>query len=174
MTHGSFSESITRQIVLPEDNADSFGPILEYLYGHNDAALDVGLLDFEDALKLADMYALAEKYQLPDFQKGVIQKLEQVAELKESGISFFHVASKLCQSTRDKDEIFQVYFTKEARRHTKSMSKEEMEELSGLVSRGGSFAKKMFQLQTNNLCELENEINEASLELEELKIIYRL
>jgi hypothetical protein len=121
MTNGSFSESVTRQIVLPEDDADHFGRILEHLYGHNDAAFDVGIFDIKDAEKLAEMYGLAEKYQIPEFQQQVIYKLEQVTKLKENRMDFFQIAYQICQSTRDTDEIFEAYFATEAARHLKAI-----------------------------------------------------
>lgn len=53
---------------------------------------DVDFLDLDGAEKLADMYGLAEKYQLPDFQDLVIQKLKQLDLLKEDRMTFFHIA----------------------------------------------------------------------------------
>lgn len=77
MTTSSFSEGLAKQITLPEDDADNFGRIIEHLYGNNDAAFTVDLLDLNGAEKLADMYGLAEKYQLPAFQDLIIRKLKQ-------------------------------------------------------------------------------------------------
>lgn len=138
---------MTREIVLSEDDADSFGRIVEHLYGNNDAAFDISLLDFEGAEKLADMYGLAEKYQLPDFQDCVIQKLKQLDVLREDRMTFFHIARKICESTRDLDDIFGPYFAKQAAIHLKSMSKEEVEELSEMVYSGGSLTKKIFKFK---------------------------
>lgn len=76
MTTSSFSEGVSKQITLPESDADSFGRIIEHLYCNNDAAFAVDLLDLDRAEKLADMYGLAEKYQLPGLQKLVIHKLK--------------------------------------------------------------------------------------------------
>lgn len=78
MTTGSFSEGLSKQITLPEDDADNFGRIIEHLYGNNDAAFDVILLGLDGAEKLAGLYGLAEKYQLPGFQDLVIRTLKQI------------------------------------------------------------------------------------------------
>lgn len=149
MTNGSFSESMTKEIVLPEDDADSFGRIIEHLYGNNDAAFDINLFDVEGAEKLADMYGLAEKYQLPDFQGRIIQKLKQLDVLREDRIAFFHLARKICENTRDLDDIFEPYFAEQAAIHLKCMLKEEVEELAEMIYSGGSFAKKIFQIQAD-------------------------
>lgn len=53
MTTGSFFEGISKQIALPEDDVDNFRRIIEHLYGNNDAAFDVDLLDLDGAEKLA-------------------------------------------------------------------------------------------------------------------------
>lgn len=75
MAASSFSEGVSKQITLPEDDADSFGRIIKHLYGNNDAAFAVDLLVLYGAEKLAEMYCLAEKYQLPGLQELVIRKL---------------------------------------------------------------------------------------------------
>ena len=150
MTNGSFSESVTKEIVLPEDNADSFGRIVEHLYGNNDAAFDVDLLNFDGAENLADSYGLAEKYQLPSFQGRVVQKLQQLDVLRENPMAFFRIARQICQNTRETDDIFKSYFVKQAAIHLKSMSEQEVQELSDMIYLGGSFARKIFQVQTDN------------------------
>lgn len=147
MTTGFFSEGINKEIALPEDDADSFGRIIEHLYGNNDATFDVDSLDLDGAEKLADMYGLAEKYQLPDFQDLVIQKLKQLDLLKEDRMTFFHIARQICQLTRESDEIFGAYFTHQAAKHITGMSKQELNELSDMVYLGGPFARKICKLQ---------------------------
>lgn len=144
MTSSSFLEGVTKEIALPEDDADSFGRIIEHLYGNNDAALDV---DSDEAEKLADLYGLAEKYQLPGFKYLVIQKLKQLDLLKESRMTFFNIAHQICQVTRESDEIFGAYFAYQAVIHMASMSKTESEELSEIVYSGGHFARMICQLQ---------------------------
>lgn len=157
MTSSSFSESVTKEIVLPEDDADSVGRILEHLYGNNDAAFDINLVDFENAEKLADMYGLAEKYQLSDFQDRVIRKLKQLDVLREDRMAFFHIARKIWENTRDSDDIFGSYFAKQAAVHLKSMTEEEVAELSSMISSGGSFAMKMFQVQVDIFNEMQRD-----------------
>ena len=157
MTNGSFSESVKKEIVLPEDDADSVGRILEHLYGNNDAAFDINLLDFEGAEKLADMYGLADKYQLPDFQERVIRKLKQLDVLREDRMAFFHIARKIWENTRESDDIFGSYFAEQAAVHLKSMSEEEIAELSNMIHSGKSFAMKTFQVQADIFSEMRRD-----------------
>lgn len=157
MTNGSFSESVTKEIVLPEDDADSFGRIIEHLYGNNDAAFEINLPDLEGAEKLADMYGLAEKYQLRGLQSRIVQKLKQLDLLKEDCMTFFHIAQKICENTRDSDKIFERYFADQAVKHLKSVSEDEIEELSDMVCSGTWFAKKIVQYQGNSYREMDLE-----------------
>ena len=147
MTTSFFSEGIKKEIALPEDDSDSFGRMIEHLYGNNDAALNVDLLDSDGAEKLADVYGLAEKYQLPGLKNLIIQELKQLDLLKENRVVFFHIAHKICQFTRESDEIFVPYFAHQAAIHLASMSKTESQELSEIVYSGGHFAKAICQLQ---------------------------
>lgn len=60
---------------------------------------DVDFLDLDGAEKLADMYGLAEKYQLPDFQDLVIQKVKATGLAKRGSNDFFaHSAPKFVNS----------------------------------------------------------------------------
>lgn len=146
MTMRSSSEDAIKEIMLPEDDADNFGRILEHLYGNNDAAFEVDLLDFDGAAKLADMYMLAEKYQLHNFKARVIEKLQLFDVLREDRMAFFKIASKICLNTAESDDIFMPYFFNQASKHLKSLTMEEADDLSEMIWFGGSFAKKIFQL----------------------------
>lgn len=150
MTTSSFSEGVSKQITLPEDDADHFGRIIEHLYGNNDAAFDDFnlLLDSEDgAEKLADMYGLAEKYQLPAFQDHVIRKLKQLDLLRENHMAFFRIVRQISQLTRESDNIFMRYFVDQASAHMVAMSVQDYMELSELTYAGGHFARIICKIQ---------------------------
>lgn len=147
MTTSSFSEGLSKQITLPADDADSFGRIIEHLYGNNDAAFDVSLLDSDGAEKLADMYGLAEKYQLPTFQDLVIRKLKRLELLEENHMAFFRIARQISQLTRESDNIFMKYFVEQAAAHMVAMSVQEYMELSELAYAGGHFARIICKIQ---------------------------
>lgn len=147
MTTRSFSEGISKEIALPEDNVDSVGRIIEHLYGNNDAAFDVDLLYLDGAEKLVDMYGLAEKYQLPGLQELIIRKLKQTDLLKENRMTFFHIARQISQLTRESDEIFLDYFSDQGTIHMVSMSAQEYQELSEMVYSGGLFSRTICEIQ---------------------------
>lgn len=151
MTTSSFSEGLAKQITLPEDDADNFGRIIEHLYGNNDAAFTVDLLNLNGAEKLADMYGLAEKYQLPAFKDLVIRKLKQTNFLKENRIAFFRIMRQITLLVRESDYIFKNYLVEQARTHLILMSIEEYTALSEMVYSGGEFARIIFKIQGNVL-----------------------
>lgn len=145
MTKSSFSEGITKQINLPEDDADQFGRLIKYLYGNHLDAFNFDLSENSVQVhKLADMYALAEKYQLPDMQIDITHILEM---MHIDWSTFFQTACHICQHTRDSDEIFRNYFTREAAKHLRSDPEDEkLQDLSEMVEYGGSFAGMAFQV----------------------------
>lgn len=171
MTKGFFRESVTKEIVLPEDDPDSFGRMIEHLYDNNEGAFS-NLLDVDDgaekvvddgaeelvddgAEKLADMYGLAGKYQLPDFQYYIVQKLGQLDVLRRDKMKFFRLARQIWENTRESDDIFERYFERQSTTHLKSMSEEEVEELFEMASSEKSFAKKLLQVQAGMYSELQ-------------------
>lgn len=147
MTTISFSEGISKEIALPEDNVDSVGRIIEHLYRNNDAAFDVDLLYLDGAEKLVDMYGLAEKYQLLGLQELIIRKLKQIDLLKENRMTFFHIARQISQLTRESDEIFLDYFSDQGAIYMVSMSAQEYQELSKMVYSGRLFSRAIYKIQ---------------------------
>lgn len=148
MTTGSFSEGIRKEIVLPEDDEDTFGRVVEHLYGNDDVAFDLSdLKESESANKLAQMYALAEKYELTGLKVRIVEELKGADLLKKEAIDFFETSRQIWQNTSDSDQIFQAYFEEQALIHLKCLPKEKIEELSEMVDLGGSFARKLVRIQ---------------------------
>lgn len=148
MTTSSFSEGIRKEIVLPEDDEDTFGRILEHLYDNDERAFDVTFHSprrFAD--KLATMYAMAEKYELTGLKVRIVKELEECEPLIIDPNFFFETARQIWQNISDSDQIFQAYFREQALVHLKDIRVEEVEELSDMVDSGGSFARKLVQLQ---------------------------
>lgn len=154
MTALGFSESITKEIILPEDNEDIFGRVIEYLYDNYDNAFNFDPYNDSGTVeKLVDMYSLAEKYQLPDIQRDIIDKLKGVDLLKEDRIEFFKTAYRVFQNSLDSNKIFQPYFSTQAAIHWRSFLEDEIDELLEMVESGGSFARAVLQTQANVLRE---------------------
>ena len=147
MIHGGFAESISKDILLPDDDEDAFGRIIEYLYGDSiNAFVFRGLDDSETLKKLAGIYILADKYQLALVQEVVISALEKVS--KVDMIAFFKTGCHIYQNIRDSDTLFSTYFKREAGMHLKiATTTEDIHKISELVESGGNFAKAVVQIQ---------------------------
>ena len=150
MTNGGFSESITKEIILPEDDEDAFGRIIELLYGNENNAYDFSPLDEAGSVKkLADMFVLADKYDLFNIQNRVMTKLEEVKLLKENRMAFFNMAYQITQASSDSYENFLAFFRREAPKHLESLTKNDIKELSEMVESESIFSKWMLEAQAN-------------------------
>ena len=179
VTKSSFSEGMTKEITLPEDDADQIGRLISYLYGNHEDALDFGG-PHEDSIKvdkLADMYALAEKYQLSSMQVDIIEALKNVPWLSENRAAFFETAQRICQSTRDSDEVFGGYFAEQAAKHLRTYpGQEKIGKLSELIELGGSFARMVLEVLIKvygeDKLEWSNKKNSMKNEQRHLKLIH--
>ena len=111
MCNGSFKESAEQHIELPDDDANVFGCMLEYLYSgvvHGFETPSQG----SDAAVLADVYILAEKYQLNKLKELLITPMAVFLDSveKECAGCFFDAALKIYHNTPDSDLIFQDFF----------------------------------------------------------------
>ena len=115
MCNGLFRESVERQIELPDDDAKVFGYMLKYMYcgvlhGFETCKQDI------DVAMLADVYILAEKYQLKNLKELLITKMAafvDAAGTKEcTGCvgGFFDAAVKIYQGTPDSEVLFPNFF----------------------------------------------------------------
>lgn len=148
MTISGFSESITKEIILPEDNEDTFGRIIEFLYGNEHDAFNFGLLNESESVeKLTDMFVLADKYDLFNIQCSIIDKLEKVKLLKENRMAFFNTVYRITRDSQDSYGPFRAFFTKKAVAHLKSLTTEEIKKLSEMAESEGTFASWMFDAQ---------------------------
>jgi len=144
MCSGRFIESERKTIILPEDNADTFGRLLEHLYGCNDAAFDIKLEGEEAGEKLADLYVFGEKYELPDLRSLVVQNLKKQDFLKKDCVAFFRISFRVLQDVRESDEEFKPFFISQTKLHLKQMTGIEMPDVSEILALGGTFATNFF------------------------------
>lgn len=78
MCKGDFKEAHQRQINLPDDDPIDIGILAEYLYMHNfwiDGDPQPGTSKQDSAIRLAQLYRLANKYDLENMKDIVIDKL---------------------------------------------------------------------------------------------------
>ena len=145
MTTGGFSESITKEIILPEDDEDAFGRIIEFLYDNEHDAFDFSSLNESESIaKLANMFALADKYDLPNLQKTIITKLEDVKLMKKKPMTIFNTAYQIDQNSGDSYGFFRSFFAKNAGAHLKSLTAAEFKTLLDMVESEESFTKWIF------------------------------
>lgn len=112
MCSGTFKESVEKQIDLPDDDANAFGCVLEFMYlgvFRGDETPDrVAKADL-----LANVYVLAEKYQLKDLQDLLICPLGAILESasKDECLEcFFDAAHKIYENSPDSDVVFPGLF----------------------------------------------------------------
>ena len=108
MCNGSFKESLEQQIELPDDDADIFGRVLEYMYRGVFDGFETPTQNVKVAM-LADLYILAEKYQLSGLKKLLIPPLATIlddASEAECIECFFHAARKIYENTPDSEVLF--------------------------------------------------------------------
>lgn len=108
MCNGSFKEGVEREIELPDDNADAFECLIEYLCrGISDSGETANR--HVKAGVLANVYIMAEKYQLDDLKSVVIASLVAIFDnaTGSKGINrFFDAARKIYENTPDSESLF--------------------------------------------------------------------
>lgn len=170
MCEGPFAESVTRQIHLPEDSVTSFGLVLEYLYtgdfpfeGSND-------LKLED--QLAEVYILADKYQLPLLKELAIAKLHSSMSSNMTttvrSLAFLTIAHKIYHGTLDSEanEVFYQFFADTAISALENLDIDKLHVVQDLIDDGGRFATDVFALQ---LCKMRDDKSVAAERYERLE-----
>ena len=146
-----------RSIYLPEDNAVTFGHILEYLYTRDYTPMrrncsDIIFTDtFSDrenpnlGIELANVYIMADKYQLEKLKELTVLKLRRVENIIENPVLFFKMAQKIFDHTTDSDACFGAYFVEVAPLVSKMMYPEDIEEVEDMIREGGQLAFDLFR-----------------------------
>lgn len=148
MTTSGFSESITREINLPEDDEDIFGRVVEFLYDNEREAFNFSPLDeLGSAEKLAKMYLLADKYDLIDLQKSITAEIKKIKLWKKDPLAFFDTAYLITQNCQDFYRIFHSFYVIRAVKLLKIITPEEIMIVSDMIDTDGTFAKWTFEAQ---------------------------
>lgn len=107
-----YEESEELQIELLDDDPTVFGFMLEYMYLGVFHVGETPKRDIEVAL-LADLYILAEKYQLEGLKKLLMVPLDAIVDDDtdaERIKSFFDAARKIYENTTDLEVVFPKFF----------------------------------------------------------------
>ena len=143
-------ESHTGVLEFPEDDAEDFAILLEYLYTlklPDRWTRDMHRLDsreeMELAHRLADIYILGDKYQLPGLKEVVVQRLDTMRFLMDMSRDFFRIVVKIYQNTSGvDDQAFFNLFAENAVRMARGAfgSEQNTEMLEDMINEGGDFA----------------------------------
>ncbi|KAL9118227.1 MAG: hypothetical protein Q9187_005230, partial [Circinaria calcarea] len=144
MCQAPFQESLTGHIDLPDESAEDFGFLLEYLYIEN---LAVPLFDTEEdevafANKLADIYIIADKYQVISLKFRIVKEFISITPFSDNPSAFFQMAHRMYHDTSGSksDGPFRDYFEYRAALLMRYMNDDVLEVLDGLLEDGGKFA----------------------------------
>ncbi|MCJ1429969.1 hypothetical protein MMC29_007884, partial [Sticta canariensis] len=182
MCSGTFKESVEKQIDLPDDDAIAFGCVLEFMYlgvFHGDEKPD----RVTKAALLADVYILADKYQLEDLKDLLICPLGAILETAsedECLECFFDAARKIYENNPDSDFLFPRFF-KQTVTHMLNHS-DQVPHLETHIRRciyeGGKLAQDTFDAYYEDMTinhEIDKAVleNQATIELGELQRLHR-
>ena len=151
MCQGPFQESVTGHIDLPEDCVQDIACLLEYLYTEN---LMISIPRYGGdmtafANKMADIYVMADKYQVPSLKNMVVNELTLASGLSATSSHWFQMAHRIYNNTSGSgsDEKFRNYFTDRARRVMRYLEDDVLKTLDDLLEDGGKFAVDVSKAQ---------------------------
>lgn len=108
MCNGSFKENVEKQIELPDDDENIFECMLEYMYRGVFHGVETPTQSVRAAM-MADLYIMAEKYQLSGLKELLIPPLASILDdtsNSECIEGFFHAACKIYENTPDSEVLF--------------------------------------------------------------------
>ena len=161
----------TRKVIrIPNENSDIFCLLLAHMHGDRKQEPTIWMVknDAELVERLLDVYALANRYEVESAKRRVIWSLKDQtgwSGLKDH-LLFFKTASRLNERTNEIDEIFQEYFSEQARVHLREMNEFELDRLSEMVELEfkGDFIEKLCVV----LAEHQNQIQRDQSPVEPL------
>ncbi|KAA6406530.1 MAG: hypothetical protein FRX48_09695 [Lasallia pustulata] len=142
----NFREASTKEIALPNESRETVGRLLEYLYSGDYACHKVDK-PFEQAVELAGMYIVADKYNLPGLKRLTTTKLVGLKSFPVERIELFTLANLVYGHIPDSDQDFRAYFASYAPVKIMEMDETESNQLEEMMKTGGTFAQDCFRAQ---------------------------
>ncbi|MCJ1262624.1 hypothetical protein MMC22_002494 [Lobaria immixta] len=148
MCNGSFREGLKHHIELPDDDIHVFGYMLEYLYRGVFRGFETPNQDLKTVM-LADLYIMAEKYQLQGLKTLLVTPLEALFDCpgKAEGIvCFFDAARKIYENIPDSEALFPDCFKKTVMYIVRFRDEQPYieEQIKLCISDGGKLARDAF------------------------------
>ncbi|KAL8855319.1 MAG: hypothetical protein Q9178_008033 [Gyalolechia marmorata] len=182
MCHGEFEESRTFTLRLPDDKPNLIKAMIQYLYSGD--FQDSGSVETprKTSHNLAEMYGVAEKYQLKGLKTLIIKKLGVVVNAVKRPIEFMSTAKKIYDCIPDSDEDFRDFFRNFAIKSLRptDMSGAIRQEFDDHVADGGTMAVDMvaailsdynLQIRSSSLASNDFQATIARLKSEKVEMI---
>lgn len=147
MCGSNFLEGTTRKIKLLDDDKLSVAYLIEFLYSGGLNFEAEGLHQPSNAKKLASIYIIADKYQVPGLKNAIVRDLPK-KHLPRNYL--FQLAEAIYENTPDSDLCFRLYFRRELERMIvdTGLFKHQIEvRLTEIITQGGDIAKEVFLVQ---------------------------
>ncbi|KAI9723040.1 MAG: hypothetical protein M1812_001489 [Candelaria pacifica] len=143
MCNSKFKEAQNRHIELPDDDSVAFGQVLEYLYAHDfvTAAEEPG----DIALELAEMYIVADKYQLNILNALTVEKLRANQGILSSALALFPAAQRIYDHVPNSDSDFKNFFKEIAPSCVSELPAGKLSDFVEVASFDGQFGKDVIR-----------------------------
>ena len=163
MCQTPMSQAQNQLIKLPEDDPNIFGRVLEYLYcGDYNPSMTCtymadgvtakihltapgGIIPDRDANLFANMYIMADKYQLELLQELTIRKIKLLHTLTDD--AYYAMVHKIYESVPSSDVRFRAYFMDSAPLRLRRLQAPELTRMLEKIEAGGALARDCFEAQ---------------------------
>lgn len=161
--HPGFEEGRTRHIHLPDDDAETFGLLLDYLFSRN---WEPPRASFESQMEShVDLYIIADKYDVGRLKIRIQGKVEVMVQhlcaprglrrLTANGglpedttvCDFFKAMKRLYENLPESDNTFRAFFVRQSEWVLGIALPKDYKVLDDLIADGGPFAVDMFKAQ---------------------------
>ncbi|KAI9761987.1 MAG: hypothetical protein M1835_008095, partial [Candelina submexicana] len=103
----------------------------------------------ELGLELANMYILADKYQVDDLKRHIVKKLGTIRGLGVDAVQLLMVAERIYGNVPSSDTHFRDAFRRVAPRCLRDINEADRKEIRENISLSGQFAKDVFDAQVD-------------------------
>ena len=110
MFNSGFSETTNKVAELPEDSPNAVRRMISFLYGDNSHVACTDLPSDEVPDMLAEIYGLADQYQIPALQRLALRILWRYRDFRTDAMLFFRVCAKILRVNLGQDKVLLKLF----------------------------------------------------------------